>query len=213
MVTGTFDRWQTARYNAYRWRAELSVVKKVALAVGMACLTGLLAQVRVALPFTPVPITGQTFAVLLAGILLGKSWGGLSQAIYVVLGVAGVPWFNGWVGGASHLAGPTGGYLIGFIAAALFIGYFTDRYLKSRKLPNLFALLVMANFILIYVPGLLQLNLWLNLVKGQGVGISRTLTMGFTPFIIGDIVKIIAATAIGWSLIPKQPYGNEAERP
>jgi len=112
MVTAALDRWRNTTYTAYRWRYELSLLQKVALALGMAGLTGLLAQARAYLPGTPVPITGQTLAVLLAGVMLGKWWGGLSQAIYAGLGVAGLPWFAGWSGGISHLAGPTGGYII-----------------------------------------------------------------------------------------------------
>ena len=98
-----------ARYNAYRWRYELSLIKKIALVLGMAGVTGLAAQIRFPLPWTPVPITGQTFAVLLVGVLLGRWYGGLSLATYAVLGVAGLPWFTGWSGGIGHLAGPTWG--------------------------------------------------------------------------------------------------------
>ena len=93
------DKWRLARYQAFRWRYELSGVQKLGLAVGMAVLTGLLAQVRASLPWTPVPITGQTLAVLLAGVMLGRWWGGISQTIYLGLGIAGVPWFTDWQGG------------------------------------------------------------------------------------------------------------------
>ncbi|MFA4991708.1 MAG: biotin transporter BioY, partial [Candidatus Omnitrophota bacterium] len=94
---------------------EVSIANKFILAFGMAGLTGILAQLRIMLPWTPVPITGQTLAVLLAGVLLGRSWGGISQVIYVVLGVAGIPWFNGFAGGYGVLLTPSGGYLLGFI--------------------------------------------------------------------------------------------------
>lgn len=213
MATTTVDRWRMARYNAYRWRYELSLIQKVALALGMACLTGLLAQTRVPLPWTPVPITGQTFAALLAGILLGRWWGGLSQVIYTGLGAAGVPWFNGWTGGISHLAGPTGGYIIGFILAALFIGHFTDKYIRARRFCGLLSLMLFANFVLIYLPGLIQLQLWLNLVKGQVTNFYQVLTMGLFPFITGDIIKIIFAAGIAWGVTPKQAYNGEVDRP
>ena len=120
-------RIERTRYTCFHWRFEQSIPMKLLLALGMAAVTGLLAQVRVPLPWTPVPITGQTLAVLLAGVALGKWWGGASMFIYAGLGVAGVPWFQGWGGGLSHLAGPTGGYIVGFILAALFLGYFTDK--------------------------------------------------------------------------------------
>lgn len=212
MAVSTLDRMKMARYNAFQWRCELSLVKKIALATGMACVTGLLAQARIPLPWTPVPITGQTYAALLAGVLLGQWWGGASMVIYTVLGIAGVPWFTGWAGGISHLIGPTGGYIFGFILAALFIGYFTDKYVKARKLPAMLGLMIIANFILIYVPGLTQLYLWLNLVKGDSVNISRVLMMGAVPFIAGDIIKAVAVTITAWAVTPKKAYNKEIDR-
>ena len=89
-------RIEQTRVNVFRWRFELSLPMKLTMAIGMAALTGLLAQVRIVNPWMPdIPITGQTFAVLLAGILLGKWWGGTSMAIYGGLGWLGVPWFTG----------------------------------------------------------------------------------------------------------------------
>ena len=111
------------RYEVFRWRYQASLPWKITMAVLMSGVVGLLAQVRIPLPFTPIPVTGQTFAVLLAGVLLGRKWGGISLAIYAALGIAGVPWFNGATSGF----GATGGYLVGFVLAALFLGYVTDR--------------------------------------------------------------------------------------
>src|SRR4030042_122397 len=119
MAISTYaDRYRYWRYNAFRWRYELSVAQKIALALGMACLTGLTAQVRFYLPFTPVPLTGQVFAVLLSAVLLGKWYGGLSQGFYAGIGACGVPWFAGWAGGVRFLSCGHGGYIIGFILAA-----------------------------------------------------------------------------------------------
>ena len=204
MAISTADRWRLARYNAYQWRVELSLVKKIALTVGMAAVVGLAAQVRVPLPWTPVPITGQTFAVLLAGIILGRWWGGASLAFYAGAGAMGMPWFNGWSGGIGHLAGPTGGYIIGFILAALFVGHLTDKYVKTRRFLPMLGLMLTANFALIYIPGLLQLYLWLNLVQGSTVSVYAVLGMGLLPFIAGDIIKAVAAGGAAWSLMPKQ---------
>src|SRR3972149_6434809 len=145
-------RINQTKYDIFRWRYELSLPKKLALALGMAALTGLLAQARIQLPWSPVPVTGQTFGVLLAGILLGRWWGGISLGVYTGLGMAGVPWFQGFSGGAAYLAGPTGGYIIGFIFAALFLGHFTDKYIRSRSFLSMLGLMLVANFILIYVP-------------------------------------------------------------
>ena len=122
-------RINQAKYDVFRWRFELSIPKKLALALGIAGLTGLVAQFRFYIPWSPVPITGQTFAVLLAGVLLGKWWGGASLAIYAGIGAAGVPWFAPQTGmpifsngGIDVLRGASGGYIIGFIFAALFLG-------------------------------------------------------------------------------------------
>ena len=205
-------RINQTKFEVFRWRCELSIPKKLALALGIALLTGLAAQLRVQLPWSPVPITGQTFAVLLAGVLLGKWWGGVSLALYAGLGIAGVPWFTGFGSGLGYLAGPTGGYIIGFVFAALFLGYFTDKYVRARSLVSMLALMLFANFVLIYVPGLLQLGLWLNIVKGQPVTFSSLLMMGAIPFIVGDITKAVLAAAIARGITPKMAYNGEADK-
>lgn len=204
MAISTADRWRLARYNAYQWRVELSLVKKIALMVGMAAVVGLAAQVRVYLPWTPIPITGQTFAVLLAGIILGRWWGGASLAFYAGAGAMGMPWFTGWSGGIGYLAGPTGGYIIGFVLAALFVGHLSDKYVQSRRFLPMLGVMLTANFALIYIPGLLQLYLWLNLVQGGSVSVYAVLGMGLLPFIAGDIIKAVAAGGAAWGLMPKQ---------
>jgi len=205
-------RINQSKYDVFRWRYELSVPKKLALALGMACLTGLLAQIRIMLPWSPVPVTGQTFAVLLAGVLLGRRWGGISLAIYGGLGATGLPWFSGWSGGVGYLAGPTGGYIIGFILAALFLGHFTDKYVRSRSFFSMLGLMLFANFILIYVPGLLQLGLWVNLVNGEPVTLATLLGMGAVPFIAGDVTKAIIAAAIARGVTPKLAYNGEVDK-
>ena len=205
-------RINQTKYNVFRWRYELSIPKKLALAVGIACLTGLAAQIRVLLPWSPVPVTGQTFAVLLAGVLLGRWWGGASMAIYAGLGVAGVPWFAGWSSGLGYLAGPTGGYIVGFILAALFLGHFTDKYIRSRSFLSMLGLMLFANFVLIYAPGLLQLGLWVNLVRGEPASLTTLLMMGAIPFIAGDITKAVIAAAIARGVTPKSAYNGEVDK-
>lgn len=201
-----------SKYEVFRWRYELSIPEKLVLALGVACFVGLMAQVRIPLPWTPVPITGQTFAVLLAGVLLGRWWGGASLAIYAVLGAIGLPWFAGWAGGAGVLIGPTGGYIIGFILAALFLGHFTDRYIRSRSFFSMLGLMLFANFVLIYIPGLIQLHFWLSLVKGEAVTLSQLLMMGAVPFVPGGITKAVAAAAIARGITPKQSYNGEVDQ-
>ena len=201
-------RINQTKYDVFRWRYELSIPKKLVLALGIAVLTGLLAQVRFYLPGSLVPITGQTFAVLLAGVLLGRRWGGASLAIYAVFGFAGVPWFAGWASGF----GATRGYIIGFILAALFLGHFTDKYIRSRSFTSMLGLMLFANFILIYVPGLLWLGLWLNVVVGKPVSFIALLGMGALPFIVGDVVKAVAAAAVTRGITPKSAYNGEVDK-
>jgi biotin transport system substrate-specific component len=195
----------------FRWRYELSIPRKLALSLVVAALTGLLAQARIPLPWSPVPLTGQTFGVLLAGVLLGSWWGGVSMVMYAGLGAAGVPWFTGLNGGLAYLAGPTGGYVIGFILAALFLGYFTDRYVRSRSFLSMLGLMLFSSFVLIYGPGLFQLGLWLDLVKGQPAAFNTLLMMGAVPFIAGDITKAVAAALIARAITPKAAYGKEID--
>ena len=205
-------RISQTKYDVFRWRYEISIPKKLALAVGIACLTGLMAQVRFPLPWSPVPVTGQTFAVLLAGVLLGRWWGGISLGMYAGLGAIGLPWFAGWGSGLGYLAGPTGGYIIGFILAALFLGHFTDKYIRSRSFLSMLGLMLFANFVLIYVPGLLQLGLWVNLVKGEPATFTSLLMMGAIPFIAGDITKAVLAAAIARGVTPKSAYNEEVDK-
>ena len=204
-IAATINR---AKYDAFRWRYELSIPQKIALAFGMAALTGLLAQVRIPLPGNLVPITGQTFAVLLAGVLLGRWWGGISLAIYAGLGFAGLPWFAGWASGL----GATGGYIGGFILAALFLGHFTDKYIRSRSFFSMLGLMLFANFVLIYIPGLVWLGLWLRMVQGDAATFIALLSMGVLPFIVGDVIKAVAAATIARGIIPKLAYNGEVDR-
>jgi len=205
-IAAKIDR---AKYDVFRWRYELSIPKKLVVAVGLACIVGLLAQVRFPIPWSPVPITGQTFAVLLAGVLLGRWWGGASLAIYAGLGAVGIPWFSGWASGL----GATGGYIIGFILAALFLGHFTDKYIRARSFLSMLVLMLFANFILIYIPGLIWLGIWLNMVVGTpAASFAAFLGMGVLPFIAGDITKVVLAAAIARGITPKLAYNGEVDK-
>jgi len=202
-------RIERARYDVFRWRYELSLPMKLALAVAMAGVVGLMAQTRVAVPWSPVPVTGQTFVVLLAAVILGRWWGGVSMAVYAGLGISGIPWFAGWSGGITHLAGPTGGYIIGFVLAALFVGHLTDRYVGARRFPAMLGIMLLASVLLVYVPGLVQLGLWLDLVKGEPASLSALLGMGVVPFLAGDVVKAVLAAVVARGITPRRPYGGE----
>ncbi len=182
----------------FNWSRSLTTVKKALFAIGIACLTGLSAQVKISLPWTPVPITLQTFFVLLAGVLLGRNWGGISQIIYIGVGMLGVGWFAG-----GSIFGPTGGYLIGFVLAAFFLGYVIDKYVKLRSFFPIFLLMLFADFFLIYVPGLFQLGFYFHIIKGSFPGFTALLAMGFFPFIPGAIIKVILASTVAAQILPK----------
>jgi len=201
MSVTVLDKYKDVRYNLFKWRCEASLIHKIILAFAMACFTGIAAQVRIPLPWTPVPISAQTFAVLLSGVLLGGWYGGLSQVFYIGAGIAGIPWFSGGGSGIAYISGPTGGYIIGFILASLFIGYFIDRFVRARSFFVIFVLMLFANFVLIHLPGLLQLSV----VTGVR-NIYKLLSMGTLPFIVGDVAKVLAAAALAKGITPKQAY-------
>lgn len=214
MAVTWVDNYRRWRYAAFRWRYELSIPRKIALALVFAGVTGLVAQIRFG---GPVPITGQTFAVLLAGVLLGRWWGGISLACYVGIGAAGVPWFAPKAGmpmfsagGLSHLTGATGGYLLGFILAALFLGFFVDRYINSRKFLPMLGLMLFANYILIYAPGLLWLNAAIPALGGFGSYLFWW--NGFIKFIAGDAIKVAAAAGVTKAITPKEMYNGEVDQ-
>ena len=171
----------------------------------MACLTGLAAQARIPLPHTPVPVTGQVFAVLLCGALLGCGYGGLSQLFYVGIGAAGVPWFTGMGGGVGVLTGVTGGYLFAFIPAAMLIGFVTRRFTSLRR-PVPMCLLMVSAVGVIYAGGALQFSIVMH------TGLEATLKMAVAPFIGLDIAKAMLAANLAAALLPKASRGRHPHR-
>jgi biotin transport system substrate-specific component len=200
------NKYKNMRYNFFKWRYELELIHKISIAFFFACFTGLMAQLRFFTPWTPVPITGQVFAVVLAGVLLGK-WGGVSQIMYIGIGIMGVPWFAGLNSSLLYLTGPTGGYIIGFVLAAFFIGYMVDKYISSRNFSAMLGLMLFSTFILIYIPGLIQFYFW----TGASIGIWELLTLCVIPFIAIDIIKAVIAAGIATSITPKKAYGREVD--
>jgi biotin transport system substrate-specific component len=192
----------------FLWRTKLEVWKKIVFSFVGAILIGMLAQLRIPLPWTPVPIVGSTLGVVIVAVLLGKNWGGISTTIYVILGAMGIPWFAGFSGGIGVIFGPTGGYLLGFILSAFFTGYIIDKKPHLRKFIPLVLLMFFCHFVLMYVPGLIQLGLWLTVVKGKPFSPIELLWMGAIPFIPGDALKSIIAAAVVKAITPKQNYLN-----
>ena len=156
-----------------------------------------MARLSIPLPFTPVPITGQTLAVLLTGAVLGRTRGVLSMALYLLWGILGLPVFAGGTGGIVRLVGPTGGYLLGFVFAAGATGWLAQRG-WDRRVPT--ALLAMAaGNVVIYLFGLPWLAAF--------VGPERAASLGLVPFIPGDVVKLFLAAALlpaAWRLVPSE---------
>jgi biotin transport system substrate-specific component len=162
-----------------------SLVRNLVLIVGGAAFVGLSAQIAIPLPFTPVPLTLQTFAVLLAGAALGSVRGVLSMALYAVAGIVGVPWF---AEGSSGFSAPSFGYILGFIAAAFIVGRIAEHG-ATRTVARTAGLMVVGNLV-IYAVGVT----WLKVALG--VDWATAISLGLTPFLIGDAIKIAAAAGL-----------------
>ncbi len=192
-MTKAITLFNNKKATYFDWLAELNWVKKIGLSLFFAVVTGIFAQIRIPLPWTPVPITGQVFAVLLAGVLLGGLYGGLSMTFYVCLGVLGIPWFAGFRSGLT--LGPTLGYLIGFIPAAIFVGSFA---FKNRRLFSQI-LIMLIGILIIYLIGALNFSVVMQ------TNFAMTLKMAVIPFIPFDIVKAIVAGFVSRIIIPEEP--------
>ena len=178
------------------------LARDAALIVAGCLFTALLAQVKVPLGFTPVPITGQTFAVLLVGASLGSWRGGSAMTLYLFAGSV-LPFY---AGGASGLVWglSSGGYIIGFIPAAYAVGWLAERG-WDRKPWILLAML--AGNVILYVPGLIQLSLFVQGIDPSVADdqvVSTTLKWGLYPFILGDLIKLVAASLLlpgAWEVV------------
>lgn len=156
------------------------------------------------LPLYPVPITFQTLFTYLSGVILGPRMGALSQIIYIILGGIGLPVFAGGKAGFGTLAGPTGGYLIGFIAAAYAIGKACD--LKTNPSATRIAGSFILGTLIIYIFGIIQLSQWMN------GNLKNAVLVGLLPFIIGDGVKLAIATTVAVRLRRILPRTNFYQR-
>lgn len=199
------DKYCNARYLFFKWRYSLTLAKKIALAFGMACVTGLLAQVCIHLPFTPVPITGQVLGVLLSGVICGGTFGSISQVIYLGLGIVGVPWFAGGASGNIFLFSASGGYLIGFVFAPLLIGKYTDRYIGARTFLSQLKFMMLGVGV-IYLFGAIVLAFVIK------AGFWETMIKGVIPFILVDLVKTAIAAGFSSLILPKASYNGEVDK-
>lgn len=173
-------------------------VATLALMMGFAILTALAAQIRIVLPGTPVPITGQTFAVLITGAVLGSWAGAGSQMIYVTLGLVGLPVYAGGNGGFEYATGATLGYLVGFIAAAWVIGRLSERG-QDRNVWSAIPAFLTGNAV-IYLFGVTWL--WWSVEAISTM--QEAIVAGFVPFVVGDLLKIALAGVLlplAWRLV------------
>ena len=162
------------------------VLRDVVLILGASLATALAARIAVPVPWSPVPLTGQTFAVLLSGAVLGARRAVLAQALYLVAGAMGLPFFAGGLGGPLVLAGPTGGFLVAFPLAAAVTGLLAERGWDRHFATTLVAMLLGSAVIL--VSGLAVLS--------RFVPVDRLLAAGLLPFLPGDVLKAAAAALV-----------------
>jgi biotin transport system substrate-specific component len=169
-----------------------SLATNAALVLGGVAFTGVMAQVEI--PLWPVPITGQTLAVMLVGATLGARRGALSLTLYMLFGLLGAPLFAGLAGGMGSLSLPSFGFIVGFIPAAAVVGWLSQRAWDRHVILSLGAFLLAS--LIPFAFGLPYLA-WSLGRLGLPNGVGDVLAAGFTPFIVGGIVKwIIAAGAL-----------------
>lgn len=185
---------------------KAGILTDAVLSAAGAGLIAVSAQLSIPLPFTPVPLTGQTFAVLLVGASLGAVRGAVSSGLYVLLGIAGLGVFAGGAHGWAVIVGATGGYLVSFPIAAALVGYLAQRRWDSRFSSAIGAML--SGSVVIYLIGLV----WLAVVLDTGL--EQTLEYGLYPFVPGDILKLYLAAVLlptAWRLARLK--GNEQVEP
>lgn len=151
------------------------------------------AQIRFSLPFTPVPITGQTFAVLLVGAALGSKRGAASLILYILVGALGLPFFAGGASGLAYMSGPTLGYLVGFVVGAYVVGLLAERGLERSVRTSLIPFAIGTLVIYLFGAG------WLSIL----FGLEQALALGVLPFLVSDVIKLILAALVlpgAWKL-------------
>jgi biotin transport system substrate-specific component len=176
--------------NAMALRANIISNKTIDAVIGVTFFiiaTTLGAYIRIPVPGTPVPITLQTFFVVLSGAVLGSRLGLFSQAGYILLGVIGLPVFQGYASGMAHVFGSTGGYLIGFMAASFLTGKMLEK--DGRNLLSVTASLAIGS-VIIYTPGIL----WLMLL--YRISFVNAIMIGVLPFFTIELVKVFLAAVV-----------------
>ncbi len=184
------------------WVGSDSTRNTVLIALGTILLA---VSAKIQIPFYPVPMTMQTFVVLAFSMACGWKLGGLTVISYLTLGAVGLPVFAGTPEkgiGLAYMLGPTGGYLLGFVLAAVCVGYLAERGWDRKWHTTLAAML--AGNIVIYVPGLI----WLGSLVGWD---KPVLAWGLTPFLLGDLAKIVLAMIalpVAWKAVNRKKSGT-----
>jgi biotin transport system substrate-specific component len=177
--------------------APVDLTRSVGLVLAFSLFVALAAQVTI--PIGPVPITGQTFAVLLTGALLGSRMGAAALIAYLVEGTSGLPFFSAGSGGLHVLMGPTGGYLIAFPAAAFVTGAFAENGWDKHFLTAIAAMFI--GSLVILLGGWAWFSFLTHTAPLTGF------KLAVAPFIVGDIIKIVLAAAVlpsGWALLKRR---------
>jgi len=172
-------------------RAQPAWWMQVALVVSASVFVALCAQATVPLPFTPVPLTLQNFAVLLVGLALGSRRGFAALALYLGEGALGFPVFNSGLGGMAHLLGPTGGYLMAYPVVAFICGFVAERGAKSFRREALAAVL---GEIVLFAGGLAWLTVWTHGSWWQAAH------FGLYPFVFAEVAKVMTSAGLATRL-------------
>ena len=173
--------------------ARFRVAEQVGAVLFVTLLTAVAAQISIPLPFTPVPFTFQPMVVLLGAAALGPRLGMSSQMLYLALGFAGMPVFAAsplLPQGAARLLGPTGGYLMAYPFAAFAAGWLAQRGFDRRYVTAVIAMV--CGLAVVFAGGIL----WLTIASRPAISFSSALAVGFVPFIVPDLVKLLAAAAV-----------------
>lgn len=168
---------------------------KITLIGLFTAITVVCTWITIPLPFTPVPINLATFSVMVAGAVLGPKYGSISQLIYTLIGVIGLPVFSGFSAGIGHLLGPTGGYIFGYILIALIVGK-----LSKKTYPKIVSGMILGT-LACYAVG----SLWFMYITGSNL--LTTFSLCVLPFIPGDVIKVLLASVIV-ERIPKEYFIN-----
>jgi biotin transporter BioY len=172
------------------------IVYDFVLVITLSLLVGISAKIKIFLPFTPVPITFQTFSVLFFSVLLGSKKSLYMILTYILEGIIGLPVFSKG-GGVEYFLGPTGGYIIGFLVAGYVVGFLAEKGFDKNFFTTLLTMVI--GNIIIYFFGII----WLSKFVG---GITNAIILGVVPFIIGDSIKIFLSgifLPLGWKFIKK----------